>query len=78
MVLLPPVPEKVKRGFTEQEKKIAKRRTIEAYNVPGTGIHPKHLRSLAKDPKVYFYSTSVTRPIPSGTDIGSQLSFTVA
>ncbi|KAL1962679.1 hypothetical protein VTN77DRAFT_9313 [Rasamsonia byssochlamydoides] len=51
---LPPVPERVKWGFTAREKEIAKQRTAKAYNVENAAVNWKHLIVLAKDPKVYF------------------------
>lgn len=53
--LLPPVPEKVKWGFSAREKEIAKNRTAEAYNVEDAKINPQHLIQLFKDPKIYFF-----------------------
>lgn len=55
LFLLPPVPEKVKWGFSQEQKEIARRRTLEAYNVEDAKIHPKHILLIAKDPKIYFY-----------------------
>lgn len=52
--LLPPVPERLKWGWTEEEKQISLRRTREAYNEVEAKIRPKHLLELFKDPKVYF------------------------
>jgi hypothetical protein len=59
LFLLPPVPEKIKWGFNERQKEIAKIRTAEAYNVEGAQIHPRHLLVLAKDPKIYFLGTII-------------------
>ena len=56
--LLPPVPEKIKWGFTEEQKEIAKRRTREAFNVEDAKINPRLLLALAKDPQTYFYGES--------------------
>lgn len=55
LFLLPPVPEKVKWGFSQEQKEIARRRTLEAYNVEDAKINPKHILLLAVDPKIYFY-----------------------
>ncbi|KAL1980946.1 hypothetical protein VTN96DRAFT_3286 [Rasamsonia emersonii] len=54
LFLLPPVPERIKWGFNEREKEIARRRTVEAYNVEDAAVNFKHLLVLAKDSKLYF------------------------
>lgn len=53
--LLPPVPEKLKWGFTAEQKGIAIRRSREAYNIIDAKINPRQLVALLKDPKIYFY-----------------------
>jgi hypothetical protein len=58
MVLLPPVPERVNRFFTEGEKQIAIRRSKQAFNTPHTGIKLKPLRAAVTDRKVWFYGTT--------------------
>ena len=55
MSLLPPVPEKVKFGFTAEEKEMSIQRSKEAYNTLGAKVKPKQLLALVKDPKSYFY-----------------------
>jgi hypothetical protein len=55
LVLLPPVPEKIKWGFTKEEKDIAIRRTKEAYNATDAKINPRQLLALLKDVKAYLY-----------------------
>ena len=56
MLILPPVPEKVKWGFSSKEKAIAVRRTEESFNVVGAKVDLKRLLDLVKDPKIYFLS----------------------
>jgi hypothetical protein len=58
LFLLPPVPEKLKRGFSAEQKDIAVRRSKEAYNTLDAKIDLKQLLKLLKDPKSYFLSTS--------------------
>ncbi|KAK5653020.1 hypothetical protein OQA88_9306 [Cercophora sp. LCS_1] len=53
---LPNTPERVKRGFTAQEKEIAIRRTKEAFNVPHTRLHLRQMGAAVKDPKTWFLS----------------------
>ncbi|KAK4234664.1 putative transporter [Achaetomium macrosporum] len=55
-LLLPSTPERVKRGFTAEEKEIALRRTREAYNVPHTRPNLRQLIAALRDPKTWFYS----------------------
>lgn len=57
MLMLPPVPEKLKWGYSSKEKAIAVRRTEESFNVVGAKINVHHLLALVKDPKIYFLST---------------------
>lgn len=59
--ILPNTPERVKRGFTAEEKKIALRRTQEAYNVPHTRPNLRQLVAALKDPKTWFYGNA---PLP--------------
>ncbi|KAK0701307.1 major facilitator superfamily domain-containing protein [Lasiosphaeris hirsuta] len=54
--ILPNTPERVKRGFTAEEKAIALRRSKEAYNVPHTRPHLNQLVVALRDPKTWFYS----------------------
>jgi hypothetical protein len=56
-IILPPVPEKIRWFFSEEEKKIAIRRSIEAFNVPNSKLSPAHLVFVLRDPKVWYYST---------------------
>ena len=60
--ILPNTPERVKRGFTAEEKKIALRRTQEAYNVPHTRPKMRQLVAALKDPKTWFYGNT-PRPV---------------
>ncbi|KAJ9643658.1 hypothetical protein H2204_001803 [Knufia peltigerae] len=55
LALLPPVPEKVRFGFTEAEKSMAMLRSREAYNTLHAKITPKQLLGLMKDVKIYLY-----------------------
>jgi hypothetical protein len=52
---MPPLPEKLRWGFTEEEKAIAKRRTTEAYNEPHAKIRPKQLLEVFNDRRNYLY-----------------------
>lgn len=54
LVALPPVPEKVKRGFNEKERELAALRSREAHNEPNAAIAWRRLLDLFKDPKIYF------------------------
>ncbi|KAK0611670.1 major facilitator superfamily domain-containing protein [Immersiella caudata] len=54
--ILPDAPERVKRGFTAEEKAIAIRRSKEAYNVPHTRLHLRQFGAAIRDPKTWFYS----------------------
>lgn len=58
MALLPPVPERVHRFFTAEEKQIAIRRSKQAFNTPHTGVKRKQLRAVLTDHKVWFYGTT--------------------
>lgn len=59
--LLPSTPEKLKWGFSEQEKQMALQRAKENFNVPHTNIRPKQLIEVIRDPKAWFYVSC--RPI---------------
>ncbi|KAK4223101.1 putative transporter [Podospora fimiseda] len=56
LFLLPTTPERVKWGFSKDEKKIAMRRTEEAYNVPNAKPNGAQFVAALKDPKTWFYS----------------------
>lgn len=55
MALLPPVPEKLRFGFSQEEKEMAIIRSQEAYNTVDAKIAPKQLVALVKDPKTYLH-----------------------
>ncbi|OQV08074.1 hypothetical protein CLAIMM_12399 [Cladophialophora immunda] len=55
--LLPGAPERLRWGWTAEEKEYAIRRTREAYNIEGNKIHPKHILDLFKTPKLYLFLT---------------------
>ena len=57
IVFLPPVPEKVKVGFTADDKRMAVIRTQQAHNTPGAKIKWKTVPSTFKDPMLYVYTT---------------------
>jgi hypothetical protein len=57
--LLPPVPEKLRWGFSPQDKAIAVRRTREAFNVPHAKFNGTQLKAVLKDPKMYFYGKDI-------------------
>lgn len=58
--LLPPVPEKLNRGWTSDEKAIAIRRSREAFNSSDAKIQLKQIVALLKDPKAWFLSKHLT------------------
>ena len=66
--ILPPVPEKLKWGFTTEQKEIAIRRSKEAYNILDAKINPRQLLWLFKDPKIYFYGMRALDCRLTGTD----------
>ena len=66
LFLLPPVPEKLKWGFSSAEKDMAVRRSREAFNAENAGIVPAQLLSLARDVKMYLYSEL---PFPSSRQL---------
>ncbi|PYI11228.1 putative pantothenate transporter [Aspergillus sclerotiicarbonarius CBS 121057] len=55
LFVLPPVPEKLRWGFSQPEKEMAIRRSREAFNSEDAGIIPRQLFALAKDMKMYLY-----------------------
>ncbi|OQU99153.1 hypothetical protein CLAIMM_04827 [Cladophialophora immunda] len=55
LLMLPPLPEQVRWGFTEEEKALARRRTIEGYNEPNAQIKPKQILAIFKDRRTYLY-----------------------
>jgi hypothetical protein len=55
MFLLPPVPEKITRFFSIEEKEIAVLRSREAFNEPDAHFRAKHLLLVAKDLKIWFF-----------------------
>lgn len=75
MILLPPVPERVRRFFTKEEKEIAVRRSKQAFNTPNTGVKLKQLRAVLTDRKVWFYGEKWI-PIICTCSLTRQVSFT--
>ncbi|PWY68991.1 putative pantothenate transporter [Aspergillus sclerotioniger CBS 115572] len=55
LFVLPPVPEKLRWGFTSAEKEMAIRRSREAFNADNARIVPRQLLALGRDGKIYFY-----------------------
>ena len=55
MLLLPPVPERIRWFFTEEEKQIAVRRSKQAFNTPDTGFKLGQLKAVLRDRKIWFY-----------------------
>ncbi|KAK3987285.1 putative transporter [Cladorrhinum sp. PSN332] len=56
LFLLPTTPERVKWGFSKEEKKIAMRRTEEAFNVPNAKPNSAQFFAALRDPKTWFYT----------------------
>ncbi|KAH8705207.1 putative pantothenate transporter [Talaromyces proteolyticus] len=53
--ILPPVPEKLRWGFSQAEKDMALRRSREAFNSENASVVPHQLLALLKDLKMYLY-----------------------
>ncbi|CAK7237343.1 hypothetical protein SBRCBS47491_009943 [Sporothrix bragantina] len=53
--LLPGAPERLRWGWSTEEKEYAIRRTREAYNIEGDKLHLPHILGLLKNPKLYLY-----------------------
>ncbi|KAK4168310.1 putative transporter [Cladorrhinum sp. PSN259] len=56
LFLLPTTPERVKWGFSKEEKEIAMRRTHEAYNVPNAKPNSAQFMAALRDPKTWFFT----------------------
>ena len=56
LLILPPVPEKLRWGFTEDEKRLAIIRTQQANNTPGAKIRWKEVLPSLKEPMLYVYT----------------------
>jgi hypothetical protein len=56
MIFLPPVPEKLRWGFTADEKRLAVIRTQQANNTPGAKIRWTDVLPAFKDPMLYVYT----------------------
>lgn len=56
LIFLPPVPEKLKWGFTKDEKRMAVIRTQQAHNTPGAKIRWKEVLPSFKSPMLYVYT----------------------
>jgi hypothetical protein len=56
LVFLPPIPEKLKWGFTQDEKRLAVIRTQQAHNTPGSKIRWKEVLPAFKSPMLYVYT----------------------
>lgn len=56
LLFLPPVPEKLRYGFTEDEKRLAIVRTLQANNTPGAKIRWKEVLPTFKQPMLYVYT----------------------
>ncbi|GAB5587371.1 hypothetical protein Unana1_02271 [Umbelopsis nana] len=54
-ILLPPVPERVKFGFTKEEKIIAMKRSKENHNTLNAVIRPEQILLTFKQPLLYLY-----------------------
>jgi MFS family permease len=64
-LLLPPVPERVRLGFTVEEKRIAIARSVQAFNTLDAKINKSHIGAVFKQPFIYFMIIAY-----SGTIIG--------
>jgi len=58
LTLLPPVPEKVRFGFTADEKRIAIARSVEAYNTVDAQFNKKQIPAIFKQPLIYIFITT--------------------
>jgi Major Facilitator Superfamily len=56
MIFLPPVPEKLRYGFTKEEKRLAVIRTQQANNTPGAKIRWKEVIPALKQPMLWVYT----------------------
>ena len=56
IIFLPPVPEKVKFGFSADDRRMAIVRTQQAHNTPGAKIRWKSVPSAFADPMLYIYT----------------------
>jgi Major Facilitator Superfamily len=56
LIFLPPVPEKLRWGFTQDEKRLAVIRTQQAHNTPGAKIRWKEVLPAFKSPMLYVYT----------------------
>lgn len=64
LLILPPLPEKLKRGFSEKEKQIALRRQRDAHmDAGGKKFDVSHVRRVFKDPKMYGFGTLMTEAV---------------
>lgn len=69
LIALPPLPEKLKRGFSEKEKQIALRRQREAHMDPGgKRFDMSHVIRIFKDPKFYGFGRFKIDKMISPTD----------
>lgn len=59
MLLLPPVPERVRWMFGPAEKEIAIRRSKQAFNTPHTGVKVHQLIAVLKDRKIWCYGEEI-------------------
>lgn len=53
-LLLPPVPERIHFGFTDDEKRIAIARSVQAYNTIDAKVNKAHIKDIFKRPLIYF------------------------
>jgi len=56
MFFLPPVPERLRWGFSEDEKRLAIVRTLQANNTPGAKIRWVEVPQTFKNPMLYVYT----------------------
>lgn len=56
MLLLPPVPERLRWGFSADEKRLAIVRTLQANNTPGARIRWTEVPTAFKNPMLYVYT----------------------
>ncbi|KAI8583857.1 hypothetical protein K450DRAFT_169011 [Umbelopsis ramanniana AG] len=72
LLLLPPVPENVRFGFTADEKRLAIARSVEAYNTVDAKIDKGQIIAIFKQPLIYIFMAAYSGTIVS---LGSMSNF---
>jgi Major Facilitator Superfamily len=73
LTMLPPVPEKVRFGFTADERRIAIARSVEAYNTVGAKINKSHIAALFRQPLIYIFMAAYSGIIVALSSMSSFL-----